>query len=102
MDLPVLRIRATIAWTSETEFPGKFIKDDYISAAPLESGLISGRKMDSSRRYLLQAEIEYWHEMVRLNHHVVSKKTLKEMRYCLKKALRDLNSPQFEEQQIAA
>ena len=73
-----------------------------ISAAPLESGLISGQKMDSSRRYLLQAEIEYWHEMVRLNHHVVSKKTLGEMRSCLKKALRDLNSPQFEEQQIAA
>ena len=102
MYLPVLRIRAIIAWPSETEFPGTFIKDDHISAAPLESGLISGQKMDSSRRYLLQAEIEYWHEMVRLNRRVISKPALDEMRSCLKKAVRDLNSAHFVERRIAA
>jgi len=72
--------------------------------APLKqgSGLIIGQKMDSSRRYLLQAEIEYWHEMVRLNRRIVSKAALEEMRSYLKKAVRDLNSPQFVEQRIAA
>jgi len=58
--------------------------------------------MDSSRRYLLQAEIEYWHEMVRLNHRIVSKTALEEMKSCLKKAVRDLHSPNFVEQRIAA
>jgi hypothetical protein len=61
-----------------------------------------GQKMDSSRRYLLQAEIEYWHEMVLLNRRVVSKSALEEMRSYLKKAVRDLHSPQFAEQRIAA
>jgi hypothetical protein len=65
-------------------------------------GLIIGQIMDSSRRYLLQAEIEYWHEMVRLNQRIVSKTALEEMRSYLKKAVRDLHSPNFVEQRIAA
>jgi len=79
-----------------------FIKDDFLAPLKQGSGLIIGQKMDSSRRYLLQAEIEYWHEMVRLNRRIVSKAALEEMRSYLKKAVRDLNSPQFVEQRIAA
>lgn len=79
-----------------------FIKDDFLAPLKQGSGLIIGQEMDSSRRYLLQAEIEYWHEMVRLNRRIVSKAALEEMRSYLKKAVRDLNSPQFVEQRIAA
>ncbi len=79
-----------------------FIKDDFLAPLKQGSGLIIGQEMDSSRRYLLQAEIEYWHEMVRLNRRIVSKAALEEMRSCLKKAVRDLNSPQVVEQRIAA
>lgn len=59
-------------------------------------------KMESSRRYLLQAEIEYWHEMLRLNRQRVSEKAIAEMRSYLRKAIRDLNSMQFTERRIAA
>ena len=79
-----------------------FIKDDFLAPLYQESGPIIGQKMDSSRRYLLQAEIEYWHEMVRLNGRVVSKTELEKMRAYLKKAVRELNSPQYVEQRIAA
>ncbi len=79
-----------------------FIKDDFLAPLKQGSGLIIGQKMDSSRRYLLQAEIEYWHEMVRLNRRVISKPALDEMRSCLKKAVRDFNSLQFMERRIAA
>jgi hypothetical protein len=84
------------------EFPGMFIRDDFVAPHQQESGPIIGQIMESSRRYLLQAEIEYWHEMVRLNQRAVSKTALNEMRSCLKKALRDLHSPQFVEKRIAA
>lgn len=47
--------------------------------------------MESSRRYLLQAEIEYWHEMLRLNRSRISRVKEEEMRGCLKKAVRALN-----------
>jgi hypothetical protein len=47
--------------------------------------------MESSRRYLLQAEIEYWHEMLRLNKSRVSKNREEDMRVCLKKAIRAMN-----------
>jgi hypothetical protein len=40
--------------------------------------------------------------MVRLNHRIVSKTALEEMRSCLKKAVRDLHSPNFVEQRLAA
>jgi len=79
-----------------------FVRDDFLVPLYQESGLMIGQKMDSSRRYLLQAEIEYWHEMVRLNRRVVSETALEEMRSYLKKAIRDLHSPQFAEQRIAA
>jgi hypothetical protein len=48
--------------------------------------------MESSRRYLLQAEIEFWHEMLLLNKSRISKSREEEMRGCLKQALRALNS----------
>jgi hypothetical protein len=48
--------------------------------------------MESSRRFLLQAEIEYWHEMLRLNSSRVSRSKQSEMRNCLKRAVRALNS----------
>lgn len=51
--------------------------------------------MESSRRYLLQAEIEYWHEMLRLNRERVSEAREREMRNCLKEAVRALNAGTF-------
>ena len=58
--------------------------------------------MESSRRYLLQAEIEYWHEMLRLNKNRVSRNREYEMRNCLKQALRAMNSGMFSEFRTAA
>jgi hypothetical protein len=78
------------------------LQGDNYEFSELGSGLIIGQIMESSRRYLLQAEIEFWHEMVRLNQRVVSETALEEMRAYLKRAVRDLNSPQFVEQRIAA
>jgi hypothetical protein len=48
--------------------------------------------MESSRRYLLQAEIEYWHEMLRLNRDRLSDAREREMRNFLKEAVRTLNA----------
>ena len=48
--------------------------------------------MESSKRYLLQAEIEYWHEMLNLNKSRVSKNREEDMRACLKKAIRAMNT----------
>ena len=50
------------------------------------------KDMESSKRYLLQAEIEYWHEMLRLNRSRLTKNKEEEMRACLKKAVRSLNT----------
>lgn len=47
--------------------------------------------MESSRRYLLQAEIEYWHEMLRLNRDRLTENREREMRNHLKQAVRALN-----------
>lgn len=58
--------------------------------------------MESSRRYLLQAEIEYWHEMLRLNKRRVTRTKEEEMRDCLKKAVRAFNSSTVGEFRIAA
>jgi hypothetical protein len=58
--------------------------------------------MESSRRYLLQAEIEYWHEMLRLNKSRVSKFREEEMRSCLKMAVRAMNSGPMVEFKAAA
>ena len=63
----------------------------------------SGQKdMESSRRYLLQAEIEYWHEMLQLNKSRIPKSKEEEMRVCLKKALRAYNSNPVGEFRAAA
>ena len=51
-----------------------------------------GKKMESSKRYLLQAEIEFWHEMLRLNRSNLSNHKMEEMRSCLREAVRALNS----------
>ena len=58
--------------------------------------------MDSSKRYLLQAEIEFWHEMLRLNRARLTKNIEVEMRDCLKKAVRDLNSSDLGSYRAAA
>jgi hypothetical protein len=58
--------------------------------------------MESSRRYLLQAEIEYWHEMLRLNKSRVSKFREEEMRSCLKMAVHAMNSGLMVEFKAAA
>lgn len=61
-----------------------------------------GKKMESSRRFILQAEIEYWHEMLHLNRNILSDRREDEMRLYLKKAMRDLNSNQYRELRAAA
>ena len=48
--------------------------------------------MESSRRYLLQAEIEYWHEMLRLNRDRLTRTREKEMRDHLREAVHAFNS----------
>jgi hypothetical protein len=48
--------------------------------------------MESSRRYLLQAEIEYWHEMLRLNRDRLTASRESEMRNYLKEAVRAFNT----------
>jgi len=58
--------------------------------------------MESSRRYLLQAEIEYWHEMLKLNKNRVSRNRQEEMRNCLKQAVRALNSNMAPDFRVAA
>ncbi|MFC1795481.1 hypothetical protein ACFL1V_00050 [Pseudomonadota bacterium] len=58
--------------------------------------------MESSRRFILQAEIEYWHEMLHLNRNTLSDRKEDEMRLYLKKAMRDLNSNQYRELRAAA
>ena len=58
--------------------------------------------MESSKRYLLQAEIEYWHEMLCLNKSRINKNKEQEMRNCLKKAVRALNTNTVSDYRIAA
>jgi len=58
--------------------------------------------MESSKRYLLQAEIEYWHEMLYLNKSRMSKNKEEEMRSCLKKAVRAMNTNSMGDLRIAA
>ena len=58
--------------------------------------------MESSQRYLLQAEVEYWHEMLKLNQNRLPSKTEEEMRACLKRAVRTLNARSVEPIHIAA
>ncbi|MBT8060095.1 MAG: hypothetical protein HKP03_08670 [Xanthomonadales bacterium] len=58
--------------------------------------------MESSKRYLLQAEIEYWHEMLRLNRNRVTRNKEEEMRACLKNAVHALNTYPAETLRAAA
>lgn len=60
------------------------------------------KDMESSKRFLLQAEIEYWHEMLRLNKSRVTRSKEIEMRNCLKTAVRALNSSPTMELRAAA
>lgn len=69
------------------------ITDDFPkSRRPMRGTLIGQRIMESSKRYLLQAEIEFWHDMLRLNRSRLPKTKEQEMRDCLKRAVRTLNS----------
>jgi len=56
----------------------------------------------SSRRFILQAEVEYWHEMLHLNRHRLSEQKESEMRFFLKRAVRELNGLEKEESPLAA
>jgi len=47
--------------------------------------------MESSKRFILQAEVEYWHEMLHLNRMCLSEQKEVEMRYFLKQAVHELN-----------
>ena len=58
--------------------------------------------MESSKRYLLQAEVEYWHEMLCLNESRLPPQKKEEMRSHLKQALRALNAVPHREYQVAA
>jgi hypothetical protein len=70
--------------------------------APPEKKVARERAMiKSSRRLILQAEIEYWHEMIRLNRGRLSEQKESEMRFFLKRALRELNQLE-EESPLAA
>ena len=53
--------------------------------------LTTGKKMESSRRYLLQAEIQFWHEMLSLNKDRLPQETRTEMEECLRQAVQNLN-----------
>jgi hypothetical protein len=58
--------------------------------------------MESSRRFLLQAEIEYWHEMLRINRNRLDETRKQEMRGCLKAAMRALNAKPIRRYRSAA
>jgi len=58
--------------------------------------------MESSRRYLLRAEIEYWHEMLRINRNRLTESSKQEMRRCLRAAIQALNSPPEQRMRSAA
>ena len=58
----------------------------------MKRGTNWAKDMESSRRYLLQAEIEFWHEMLQLNQSRIPKSKEEEMRACLRAAVRALNS----------
>ena len=47
--------------------------------------------MDSSKITILQAEVEYWHDMLRLNRDRLSEQKESEMRFFLKRAMIQLN-----------
>lgn len=67
-----------------------------------KNGHLMGEKMESSKRYILQAEVEYWHEMLRINRNILSEKAKSEMRLLLKNALLQLNGVQDLNQKAAA
>jgi hypothetical protein len=78
-------------------------QDDLQTITRVKTRYLIGQEiMESSRRYLLQAEIEYWHEMLRLNKSRVSKNREEDMRVCLKKAIRAMNSNTSGDFQAAA
>lgn len=66
------------------------------------ASMIGQNNMESSKRFLLQAEIEFWHEMLRLNRERLPRTKEEEMRACLKKAVRTLNSKKVGEIRAAA
>ena len=68
-------------------------QDDFQNITARQNAVPEWAKdMESSRRYLLQAEIEYWHEMLQLNKSRVSRNKEDEMRACLKQAVRAMNT----------
>ena len=66
------------------------------------AGLMNGGIMESSRRHIIQAEIDYWHEMLLVNRDVLSQDKEVEMRNLLKKAIRQLNQQSSQDHRVAA
>lgn len=87
-------IRSIAGWASRMIFQS--------IGRPRRGTLVGQKIMDSSKRYLLQAEIEFWHDMLRLNRSRLPKTKEEEMRACLKRAVRTLNSSEHEDLRAAA
>lgn len=89
--------------TVEKEISRDFNQDDFQNIYRVRTRYRNWAKdMESSKRFLLQAEVEYWHEMLRLNKNRVSEPKQEEMRHCLKTAVHALNSIQVAEYRVAA
>jgi len=87
----------------DKDFPRVILQDEFQNIYRDKTRhQIWAKDMESSRRYLLQAEIEYWHEMLRLNKNRLSRNREDEMRNCLKQALRAMNSAKSSEFRAAA
>jgi hypothetical protein len=82
--------------------PAQTHNQEDFGAPPMKKAGGDWAIMDSSRRFLLQAEVEYWHEMLHLNEHRLTEQRESEMRFFLKNALRELNSLEQQEIPLAA
>ena len=66
--------------TADKECLWCFNQDDFQNISRERTGYLKwAKEMESSKRYLLQAEIEYWHEMLQLNQRRISKIKEEEM-----------------------
>ena len=89
--------------TADKECLWCFNQDDFQNISRERTGYLKwAKEMESSKRYLLQAEIEYWHEMLQLNQRRLSKIKEEEMRACLQQAMRALNTPTIGDFKVAA
>jgi hypothetical protein len=62
------------------------------NAPPGKKAVRDWAMMESSKRFILQAEVEYWHEMLHINQEHLSEQKESEMRFFLKRAVHELNA----------